>query len=317
MSIVMPNYNHGPYLHEAIAAIASQSTLPDEVVVVDDGSTDDSVAILQKLATGMPWLHIVRHSENRGVNAACNTGLHVVRGEFVLFSAADDRLDSEMVTRARIAAEVFSQSGILFSDPAEMNSDGTGLRVCPLDLPPFPHHFTPEEMVRLLRRQFFFFSVNNVWFNVPLLQKLGGFPPPLRWHGDLFAAYAAAFDCGATYVPGSISYFRRSDESYSAAGRRGADQLEVLRAWHRKTKEAGYERVRAAFVAAGVLPEYSLRAVGVLRSDLGYLTPRLAVRLLWLIVWPALAAQVGPSWRYRMRNLRSELRRYGWTRRKR
>jgi glycosyltransferase involved in cell wall biosynthesis len=198
MSIVMPNYNHGSYLHEAVAAIACQSTLPDEVVVVDDGSTDDSVAILQKLAIDMPWLHIVRHNENRGVNAACNTGLRVIRGEFVLFSAADDRLDSEMVARARIAAEVFSQSGILFSDPAEMNSDGTGLHVGSVDLPSVPHHFTPEEMVRLLKRQFFFFSVNNVWFNVPLLQKLGGFPAPLRWHGDLFAAYAAAFDCGAT-----------------------------------------------------------------------------------------------------------------------
>ena len=182
------------------------------MVVVDDGSTDDSIAILQKLATDMPWLHIVRHSENRGVNAACNTGLQAVRGEFVLFSAADDRLGSEMVARARIAAEVFPQSGILFSDPAEMNSDGTGLRVGSLDLPPFPHHFTPEETVRLLGRQFFFFSVNNVWFNVPLLQKLGGFPPRLRWHGDLFATYAAA-RCGATYVPSSISYFRRSDDS--------------------------------------------------------------------------------------------------------
>ena len=151
MSIVMPNYNHGSYLREAIAAIACQSTLPDEVVVVDDGSTDNSVAILQKLATDMPWLQIVRHTENRGVNAACNTGLKIIRGDFVLFSAADDRLDSEMVARARVAAEVFSQSGIFFSDPAEMNSDGTGLQVCSLDLPPFPHHFAPEEMVRLLR----------------------------------------------------------------------------------------------------------------------------------------------------------------------
>ena len=63
-------------------------------MVVDDGfDPDESVARLESLATKSPWLRIFRHPGNRGVNAACNTGLDLVSA-IVLFSAADDRLST-------------------------------------------------------------------------------------------------------------------------------------------------------------------------------------------------------------------------------
>jgi hypothetical protein len=104
----------------------------------------------------------------------------------------------------------------------------------------------------------------------------------VKWHGDLLAAYAAAFDQGAAYAPGSVSYVRVSPMSYGTAGSRSDAQLEVLRAWLATTRQPGWERRRAAFVAAAIWPEYSLRALRVLRSDPSYLTPRLADRLAWL-----------------------------------
>jgi glycosyltransferase involved in cell wall biosynthesis len=89
MSVVIPNYNHGHLIEDALAAISRQTMPPSEVVVVDDGSTDDSLARLQALAARMPWLRIHTHGENRGVNAACNSGLDLVGGDFVVFSAAE------------------------------------------------------------------------------------------------------------------------------------------------------------------------------------------------------------------------------------
>lgn len=85
MSVVIPNYNHGHLIEDALAAISRQTMLPAEVVVVDDGSTDDSLARLHALATRMPWLRIHEHGDNRGVNAACNSGLDLVSGDFVVF----------------------------------------------------------------------------------------------------------------------------------------------------------------------------------------------------------------------------------------
>ena len=204
MSVVIPNYNHGHLITDALAAISRQPMLPFEVVVVDDDSTDDSVMRLQSLAANLPWLRVHRHPENRGVNAACNTGLEIVSGDFVLFSAADDCLSTEMVERAFAAAAAFPQTGIVFSDHAEMSADGAATRLIPLDLPPTRQYFSSKEFVRLMQTNFFYFHVSSVWFNVPLLRALRGFCPALRWHGDLFAAYAAAFERGAVYTPRAV-----------------------------------------------------------------------------------------------------------------
>jgi glycosyltransferase involved in cell wall biosynthesis len=309
MSVVIPNYNHGHLIEDALAAISRQTTLPSEVVVVDDGSTDDSVTRLRSLATHMPWLRIHRHSENRGVNAACNSGLGLVSGDFVLFSASDDRLDAETVERAFAAAAAFPMSGIVFSDQAEMSADGASKRLIRLDLPPQRRYFSGDGFIRLMQRNFFYFHVSSVWFNAKLLRALGGFPPELRWHGDLFAAYAAAFEQGATYAPGAVSYFRVMPDSYSATGARSGAQLDVLRAWLAATRQPGWDARRAAFVAAAIWPEYSLRAVPVLLSDLGYVTPRLVRRLAWLALWTKLAPFVGANIRDRVRGIRSRYRR--------
>jgi glycosyltransferase involved in cell wall biosynthesis len=308
MSIVVPHYSHGHFISDAIAAISRQTMLPFEVIVVDDGSTDDSIVRLQALAADRAWLQIHRHPENRGVNVACNTGLGIVRGDFVLFAAADDCISPEMVERASDALSAFPQTGIVFSDHAEMSADGRSRRVIPLDLPQTRRYFSANAFVRLMQSNFFYFHVSSVWFRVELLRKLGGFARDVRWHGDLLAAYAAAFEQGAVYAPGAVSYFRVSPTSYSAKGWRSPAQLDVLRAWHATTLRPGWEHRRAAFIAAAILPEYSLRAVPALASDLGYLTPRLICRLAWLALWSRLAPFVGTGLRRRLRAARTVYR---------
>ena len=80
MSIVVPNYNHAHLIGQALRAIAGQTAAPFELIVVDDGSTDDSVARIRALAGDMP-LQLHCHPENRGVAAAMNTGLGLVSGD--------------------------------------------------------------------------------------------------------------------------------------------------------------------------------------------------------------------------------------------
>jgi glycosyltransferase involved in cell wall biosynthesis len=309
LSIVMPNYNHGHIVEEALAAISQQTMPPLEVVVVDDGSTDDSVMRLQSLTADKPWLTVHCHRENLGVNAACNTGLALVRGDFVLFSAADDCLSPEVVERASAAAAAFPQTGLIFSDWAEMSADGSGRRIIPLDLPQVRKFFSPDAFVHLMQDAFFHLCVSSAWFDVGVLRSLGGFSPDVKWHGDLLAAYAAAFERGAVYIPGAVSYFRISPSSYSAAGRRSGAQLDVLRAWHATTRRPGWERRRTAFVSAAVLPDYSLRALRALASDPGYVTPRLIRRLVWLATWTKLARFFGNGLRQRVRSMRTAYRR--------
>jgi hypothetical protein len=128
----------------------------------------------------------------------------------------------------------------------------------------------------------------------------------------LFAAYAAAFECGGVYTPEAVSYFRKSPMSYGAAGKRSSIQIDVVRAWHTATKQPGWERRRAAFVAAAILPDYSLLGLRALCSDWRYLTPRLALRIAWFATWSKLAPFVGTGLRRQARCIRTRYRRRRW-----
>ena len=261
LSVVIPHYNHAGLLPEALDAIARQTMSPFEVVVVDDGSTDESVALWKHSRRSCPGFRFAAILKTAALTPRAIPVSDFVSGDFVLFSAADDRLSITMVEHAFAAAAAFPQTGVVFSDHAEMSADGSGPRVVPLDLPTTRRCFSSDEFVHLMQSHFFYFHVSNVWFNVPLLRELGGFPLDVKWHGDLLAAYAAAFERGAVYTPDALSYVRQSPMSYGAAGSRSGAQLEVLRAWLAVTRRPGWERRRARLVAAAVWPDYRLRSI--------------------------------------------------------
>lgn len=87
VSVVMPVYNRAAYVAEAIESVLAQTLPPHELIVVDDGSTDDSVTVVERFAG--PRLRVVRQ-ENGGIGAARNHGLALVTGELVAFIDSDD-----------------------------------------------------------------------------------------------------------------------------------------------------------------------------------------------------------------------------------
>jgi glycosyltransferase involved in cell wall biosynthesis len=97
VSIVIANHNYGRFLSQAIASALAQSHSPIEVVVVDDGSSDDSLQV----AHGYPVKVISQ--VNRGVCAARNRGASEARGGFFVFLDADDMLDPDYVARTLTA----------------------------------------------------------------------------------------------------------------------------------------------------------------------------------------------------------------------
>jgi glycosyltransferase involved in cell wall biosynthesis len=96
ISVVIPCYNAGRYIGEALASVFAQSRLPAEVIVVDDGSTDDSVE--QVLKAGGNRVRLIR-TENRGPSRARNIGLDHATGDLIAFLDADDRWKPEMLLR--------------------------------------------------------------------------------------------------------------------------------------------------------------------------------------------------------------------------
>lgn len=97
LSIIIPVYNNENYLRPTLQSVLAQ-TYPDfEVLVVDDGSTDSSLAICQKFAQKDKRLRVI-HKENGGVSSARNRGLEEAAGQYIAFVDGDDCIDPEMYT---------------------------------------------------------------------------------------------------------------------------------------------------------------------------------------------------------------------------
>lgn len=284
LSVVIPHYNHTQHLAEAVNAIMSQSRRPDEVVLVDDGSEPESLRWVENLVAGFPEIRLIRHPENRGVNTAVKTGLAAVTGDFVAFTSADDRLVSGAVEKVVRALALNPRTGLVFSDLAEMNEDGSNLQVMSLALANEARYFAPDEFRRILRHSFFYFNTGSMWFNTADLRYFAGFDDRLRWHADLYAAYGIGMLRGATYVPSAYACYRRSAGSYSR-GRQGRAQIAVLEAWLAKTREPSGWDSRRAFRDAAVLPDYGFFAVRALRSDRDFITVALVLRIISRTVW--------------------------------
>ncbi len=304
LTIILPCYNHERLLPGALEAIAAQSSLPDEVIVIDDGSRPAAASTIATESGRHSFLRLIRHETNRGVIAACGTGLAAASGDYLLFAAADDRLAPGVVERARAALAMHSQSGILFSDNAMMDASGGERTLFPLGLDRV-RPFSGPEFQSFLKSSFFYIATGSVWFRTEALRAIGGFDERLRWHCDFFAAYAIGMWQGATYVPDAASYFRVSAGSYSAARRNGAEQRQVLRAWLAKTAEPSHWPQRRAFRDCGLLPAYGWSAIAALSSDPGYLTPTLVSRLVTRGLYDLIRPALPLGWRRRLRRLAS------------
>jgi glycosyltransferase involved in cell wall biosynthesis len=86
VSVIIPTYNRGHCLARAIDSVLAQSFSGYELIVVDDGSTDDTAELLQSFGDRLRSIH----QENRGVSAARNTGIRFARGEFIALLDSDD-----------------------------------------------------------------------------------------------------------------------------------------------------------------------------------------------------------------------------------
>jgi len=101
VSIVIPCYNAAPFLRETLDSALGQTHPPLEVIVVDDGSTDDSAAIAESYG---PPVRVIRQ-KNQGESVARNRGLSEVKGSHVMFLDADDLLVQGAVERLMQAAQ--------------------------------------------------------------------------------------------------------------------------------------------------------------------------------------------------------------------
>jgi glycosyltransferase involved in cell wall biosynthesis len=135
VTVVIPCYNQARFLGEAIESVLSQSYRNFEIIVVDDGSTDDT----SEVASGYDEVRLIRQ-ENRGLAAARNRGLAEARGEYVVFLDSDDRLLPEALEAGLECFAAHPDCALVAGHSHIIGADGSFRRVLkhePTDQDPY------------------------------------------------------------------------------------------------------------------------------------------------------------------------------------
>lgn len=170
VSVVIPCFNQGRFLREALESVRTQTVRPREVVVVDDGSTDDTPAVAQ----AFPGIVYVRQA-NRGLADARNRGIEAAGGEYLVFLDADDRLRPDALAIGLEALEAAPACAFTFGRCARIDERGDPL----LTIPPPP--IEGDAYAALLRN-------NCIWAPAVAMFRRRVCAPWLRFNPAMAAA---------------------------------------------------------------------------------------------------------------------------------
>ena len=232
VSVVMPAYNHERYVAAALDSIVAQTHANLEIIVVDDGSTDATAAILDDYA-GRCRSHAltVVHQPNAGAHEALNHGLALARGEIVALMNSDDLYAPERLQR--IIAQMNARgAGLGFSVTRFIDDDGRDVE--PAD--PYVKQLTrmigeaikaPDPLFVLCYNNVAI-STGNFVFRRELLQRTGGFCAMQVCH-DWDFLLAASYVAPLTLVDAPLYVYRlHATNTFSKARVRASLELEQL-----------------------------------------------------------------------------------------
>jgi glycosyltransferase involved in cell wall biosynthesis len=246
VSVIIPCYNTAKYLGQAIESVLSQTFGDFEIIVVDDGSTDNTAEITQSFADSR--IHYIQHPRNKGLAAARNTGIQHSRGKYICFLDADDYFLPHKLKKQIIFLENYQDYGLVSGGYLRVDKEGNLLKKCEprvgpifleqaLAVNPFIVHST------LIRRE---------W-----IERVGFFDEDLRagedWdlHCRLIMLGCLMYRmnsivCGYRFVPGSLSmdFQHQRDSMLKVIEKTFADGQPKLP--EVKAQAKGYTYLRAA-----------------------------------------------------------------------
>jgi glycosyltransferase involved in cell wall biosynthesis len=174
VSIVIPTYNHARYVGDAIESALTQTFNDFEVIVVDDGSTDATPAVLERYGERI----VAVRQENAGLSAARNHGFALARGEQILFLDADDLIPPCKLAVQTTYLKEHPELGLTYSAWQHIDADG---RHVVREV----HPRREGAVLRALLLREFFPAVGSVLVRRRCIEEVGPFDPALRAAEDV------------------------------------------------------------------------------------------------------------------------------------
>ena len=125
VSVVVPIYNGERFLEKAVRSCVDQTYPQVEVILVDDGSSDGSRALAERLAAAHPAVRCQHHEGNQGVSAGWNTGFSAAKGTLLLRLAQDDYFEPDALEKLVALAQKTPEAGAFLRTAGSYGRTGT------------------------------------------------------------------------------------------------------------------------------------------------------------------------------------------------
>jgi len=259
ISVIMANYNHAQYLRESLSAICSQTRLPDELIIVDDGSTDDSISILEEYYSRYKFITLIKNNKNRGQLESIKLALDSARGDYINWAAADDRMAPDFLKKSEECIKKFPGVGVVQSEYAlfyknfgKFHAQKEVSEV--FNFQRMPTHMPPWRYKEWLKEEIVWLSTNGALVRRDDIVLMGGYNKNLAWHADWFVNQAIALRRGICIVPEPLGALRVLNTSYSAQGMSNSKKQKlVFKEVFRLLNEKGNKDLKKDFLRYPVI----------------------------------------------------------------
>lgn len=197
VSIIIPTFNHGAYIYEAITSVQNQTLQDFEIVVVDDGSTDETREIVSSFQDER--IHYL-YQENRGLPAARNTGIKYASSPLIALLDADDLFGPDKLTVATAFMRSKPETGLFYNGHIKMNGSGE----------PFLIHRVPTQLTLADLVLGYPFSPSDVVIRREWIERIGYYDESRIPNSEDLDLHLRLYQAGCVFsgVPAALNFRR-------------------------------------------------------------------------------------------------------------
>lgn len=219
LTVIVPNFNDGDHVAKSLRAICEQSFPPHELIVVDDGSTDDSISVIKEFAEEFPFVRLICNETNRGIVFSANRALKQATGDYVYIASANDLVLPGFFEKSLELLAEYPRAGFCCSDAVCINvvedNAVTESRTRWLDA---PGYLSPTDVAKLTRsgKGLYHPITNTCILKRELLSVDGLWDQRVGCYCDWLLHQALLFRYGCCFIPEPLTALRWTGSSMSS-----------------------------------------------------------------------------------------------------
>ena len=226
LSVVLPSYNHMQFIGEALEAIVNQSVTPNELIIIDDASTDNSINIIKSFAEKYSWISLYENPVNIGVIPTLNRGLEIATGNYIFFSASDDVLFPDFIEKTMKMLNLYPSAGLCSAMTRIIDEKSVDKGAhSSIVIRNTNSYISPQQAKKYFMRTGNWIQSNTtVYYRNRLLEE-GGFPEDILSYTDSYINIIISLKYGACFIPEYLGVWRRLKTSFSSQNSRNSEEF--------------------------------------------------------------------------------------------